>query len=157
MTRTPHMPKRLPDDCPLPGSRHTRAGGVSTRYTWRALERAVCGELDFGADAEGLPGYVHGGALSAIADEAMGLACWCEGHCAPGAQVDVTFLQPVRAGDHGQVRASLVESHGRKLHCQAEIRVADRLVARATGLFIATPLRDPALFAQWPGIDRFRP
>ena len=150
------MPEQLSQDTPLPGSRHTQSGGVQTQYVWHAAERVVHGDLQFTAVAEGLPGYVHGGALSAVADEAMGLACWSEGHCAPGAQVNVTFLRPVRAGDHGQVLASLVETLGRKLHCQAEIRVADRVVARATGIFVSVPLQDPAPFAGWPGLARFQ-
>jgi uncharacterized protein (TIGR00369 family) len=149
------MADRLEIDAALPGTRHTQAGGVQTRYTWQADARAVHGELLFQPEAQGLPGYVHGGALSAIADEAMGMACWCEGHCAPGAQVNVTFLQPVRAGDRGHVRAWVVSVAARKLQCEAEIRVADVVVARATGLFISVPLREPALFASWPGLERF--
>lgn len=151
------MPARLPYDCPMPETRHTRAGGVLAHYVWRAAVREIQGALTFGPEAEGLPGYVHGGALSAIADESMGLVCWSEGHCAPGAQVNVTFLHPVRVGDRGQVRASLVAAHERKLSCQAEIRVRDVLVARATGVFVSVPLRDPTPFAQWPGVDRFTP
>ncbi len=149
------MPTPLTQDCDLPGTRHTQAGGVETAYRWHAAERVVRGELRFGEAAEGLPGYVHGGALSAIADEAMGSACWSEGHCAPGAQVDVAFLRPVRAGDRGQVRAWLVATEGRKLRCQAEIRVGDDLVVRATGIFVSVPMTEPARFAAWPGLDRF--
>ena len=150
------MVEKLDSDAELPGTRHTQAGGVQTRYAWRAGAREVHGTLVFGEAAEGLPGYVHGGALSAIADEAMGMACWCEGHCAPGAQVSVAFLQAVRAGDHAEVRASVVTIAERKLHCHAEIRVADVVVARATGLFISVRMRDPALFAGWPGLERFQ-
>ncbi len=149
------MADRLLHDCPLPDSRHTRAGGVTTAYHWAAQERAVLGTLAFGADAEGLPGYVHGGALAAIADEAMGLACWCEGHCAPGAQVNVRFLRPVHAGDRGHVTARVVGIDGRKLQCEAELRVGDAVVAAATGLFVAVPLADATAFASWPGLARF--
>ena len=151
------MADRLENDVDLPGTRHTQAGGVQTRYAWQAGAREVHGELLFQTEAQGLPGYVHGGALSAIADEAMGMACWCEGHCAPGAQVSVNFLQPVRAGDRGQVRASVVAVAARKLQCQAEIRVGDVVVARATGLFVSVPMREPDLFAGWPGLERFQP
>jgi uncharacterized protein (TIGR00369 family) len=151
------MATPLLHDTPLPGTRHTRAGGVEAHYTWCAAERVVLGELHFGEDAEGLPGYVHGGALAAVADEAMGSACWAEGHCAPGAQVDVTFLRPVRAGDRGLVRASVAAVAGRKLQCQAEIRAGDVLVARAVGTFISVPMTEPALFAHWPGLERFQP
>lgn len=149
------MADRLEVDADLPGTRHTQAGGVQTRYVWRARTREVHGELAFGAQAQGLPGYVHGGALSAILDEAMGMACWCEGHCAPGAQVNVAFLHAVQAGDHGEVRASVAEIVGRKLHCQAEISVRDVVVARATGVFVSVTLQDPTLFDGWPGLERF--
>ncbi len=150
------MPERLLNDCALPGTHHTRAGGVEACYVWHAQARTVHGQLTFRPDAEGLPGYVHGGALSAVADEAMGLACWCEGFCAPGAQVNTTFLHPVRVGDRGVIQATLGEVQGRKLLCQAEILVGDVLVARTTGVFVSIPLDDPAPFAEWPGVTRFR-
>lgn len=151
------MAQALTMDTVLPGTRHTQAGGVQTHYEWRATAGEVHGGLLFGADAEGLPGFVHGGALSAIADEAMGLACWCEGHCAPGADVRVQFLAPVRAGDRGEVVARVREVDGRKLHAEAEVTVQGKIVARATGLFVSVPLRDRAPFAGWPGLDRFDP
>ena len=149
------MTERLHEDMDLPSARHTRAGGVLTQYRWHAQAREVVGDLQFLADAEGLPGYVHGGALSAIADEAMGLACWSEGHCAPGARIEMDFLRPVRAGDRAEVRARVVELQGRKLLCAAEIRVSDQVVAQGKGVFVSVPMRQPELFADWPGLQRF--
>ena len=154
------MATRLDVDSPLPGTRHTASGGVTAVYTWRASSDAtgqgvVHGDLAFGPDAEGLPGYVHGGALSAVCDEAMGMATWCEGHCAPGARVEVDFLRPVRAGDRAILTARVDRIDGRKLACSAEVRVGDVVVVRATGVFVSVPFRDPTPFAGWPGLERF--
>lgn len=154
--RTKEMAERLLEDCPLPGSRHTRAGGVQALYAWHAQVRAVHGQLQFDPDAEGLPGYVHGGALAAVLDEAMGMACWCEGQCAPGARIELEFQRPVRAGDRAEVHARVLRTDGRKLHCEATIQIGEKVMARAQGLFVAVPLQHPELFHDWPGLERFR-
>lgn len=151
------MSNRLLHDVDLDGSRHTRAGGVTASYRWLAAAREVRGLLHFGADAEGLPGHVHGGALSAAVDEAMGMACWCEGYCAPGVRVAAEFLLPLRPGATALLTARLLRAEGRKLHCSAEIWHAENAAVRATGLFVAVPLVDPAPFAGWPGLERFLP
>lgn len=156
------MATRLDSDASLPGSRHTASGGVAATYTWISSgpgpvgQGHVHGELVFGADAEGLPGYVHGGALSAVCDEAMGMACWCEGHCAPGARVEVDFLRPVRAGDTAILTARVDRLDGRKLVCSAQVQVGEHVVVRAVGVFVSIPLRDPTPFAGWPGVARFQ-
>src|SRR5512142_271164 len=49
---------------------------VSADYRFCAAERKVRGIVEFGTRAEGMPGFVHGGAISGVFDEALGLLSW---------------------------------------------------------------------------------
>ena len=46
----------------------------------------------FGAKTMGPPGHVHGGAMAATLDEAMGAVCWMNGHHVVAATITITFL-----------------------------------------------------------------
>jgi hypothetical protein len=54
---------------------------VSASYWFCAAERRVRGEVAFGIGAEGMPGCVHGGAISGVFDEALGLLSWAATSC----------------------------------------------------------------------------
>lgn len=149
------MTSVLEQDCDLPGSRFTTGERIRARYRWQASERRVVGELWFSAQAEGLPGFVHGGALSACADEAMGMAAWCMGFCAPGARISYDFRGPLLPPAQGQLTAWLERAEGRKLWCRARIGAGERTLVEAEGLYIAVTPKDLAPFAGWPGVTRF--
>ena len=79
---------------------------------------------------------VHGGMISAIADNAMAGAVYHRlGRRALTVQMNVQFLQPSRAGDwlEGRGRVSHMTRH--LVFCEAELFADDRLVARASGIF----------------------
>jgi len=88
-------------------------------------------------------GLAHGGLITALADNAMGLACALSG-AEVGALVTVSltcdFLSSARQGDWLEIDAKPVRV-GRTLgFASAEARVSDRIVARATAVFsIAAP------------------
>ena len=128
---------------------------MQLRWRWRAAHAQVEGELSFGPNAEGLPGHIHGGALAAVCDEAMGWACWCSGWIAPGARVETAFLAAVRPGQALTLVARVSAAQGRKIATVAELFADGRAVAQASGLYIAIVPKDLAAFAQWPGVDRF--
>jgi acyl-coenzyme A thioesterase PaaI-like protein len=47
----------------------------------------------FGPLTEGPPDSVHGGAIAAVLDEAMGAVSWMLGHRVLGARITVNYLQ----------------------------------------------------------------
>ncbi|MBI5608041.1 MAG: cupin domain-containing protein [Deltaproteobacteria bacterium] len=145
----------LAEDAALGASRHLRLSDVQLDWHWRSAERRVEGQLQFGPAAEGLPGHVHGGLLAALCDEAMGWACWCEGHIAPGAQIHSQFLAPAPSDRPLDLRAELVGSDGRSLYLAATVTAADQPVLLARGVYVSIKPKDLTPFAAWPGRDRW--
>jgi acyl-coenzyme A thioesterase PaaI-like protein len=101
----------------------------------------VTGELCFDALAQGPPGFAHGGALAAVLDEAMTIACWTRGRRVLVARLEVEYKKPVPLGVAVRVEARCVEELGRLCTTAGEIRLADgaaACAARATLVEIAT-------------------
>lgn len=143
-------------DCSLQAcaTRLAATAGLQAQYRWLANEQSVHGSVVFGSEHEGLPSFVHGGALSLLCDEAMGQACFLSGWIAPGAQVDVQFRAPARPGP-AEIRARVVGRSGRRLFAEASVAQHGKVLATARGLFVAIPPRDLTPFANWPGVERF--
>ena len=105
----------------------------------------VVGEVTFGAAFEGAPGCVHGGFVSAVLDEALGMASALSGRACMTAELTTRYHQhtPVSIPLRIEARLTLVE--GRKVRTSGELRHGDTVVAEASGLFIAV---DAAKFEQ---------
>ncbi len=91
----------------------------------------------FGPGSQGPPGHVHGGALAALLDEAMGFSAWIAGHRVVAAHIEVDFLALVPLGAVGTLDARIEGVNGRKVHVRARLDLPDGSVAaRSTGLFL---------------------
>jgi acyl-coenzyme A thioesterase THEM4 len=66
---------------------------VEADYWYCATERRVRGIIHFGEDSEGMPGFVHGGAISGVFDEAVGLLSWYLGAPVATRELVVRFRQ----------------------------------------------------------------
>ncbi len=91
-------------------------------------------------DHQGYPGYVHGGVVSALLDEAMGWATYGRGIWALTGRLQLRFRDIVPTGEPLTVRARIARDRGRTLDLVAELKDASgRLLAEAQGvLFRAT-------------------
>ena len=86
---------------------------------------------------EGPPGYVHGGIIATLLDEAMSKAVRVRGHTAMTRQMDVEYLRPVPSGVPIRIEARLVHSEGRKHWTEAKILNAHGVtLAAGKGLFV---------------------
>ena len=90
----------------------------------------------FGSKAMGPPGHVHGGAMAATLDEAMGAAAWMHNHRCVAATIKVTFLEMLPIETETTVEAKIDRVEGRKIHLRATLTSNATVVAEATGLFI---------------------
>jgi uncharacterized protein (TIGR00369 family) len=87
---------------------------------------------------EGPPGYMHGGAIATLMDEAMSKASRSAGGNAMTRKMEVEYLRPVPLRTLLLLEGRLIDVDGRKRSCRAELKKADgKLLARANGLFIA--------------------
>ncbi len=86
---------------------------------------------------EGPPGYVHGGVIATILDEAMSKSVRTLGITAMTRRMEVDYLRPVHSGAPIRIEARILRSEGRKHWSEAKILSEHgSTLAEATGLFI---------------------
>ena len=92
----------------------------------------------------GPPGHVHGGAMAATLDEAMGAVCWMNGHHVVAATITISFLAMLPIETETIVHAAIERVDGRKVHLRSTLTdLAGRKITEGTGLFIV--LKDEVL------------
>jgi acyl-coenzyme A thioesterase PaaI-like protein len=98
----------------------------------------------FGKGTMGPPGHVHGGAMAATLDEAMGAAAWMNNHHCVAATIKISFLEMLPVESETIVEAAIDRVEGRKIHLSAMLKsLTGKVVAEGTGLFVV--LRDEVL------------
>jgi uncharacterized protein (TIGR00369 family) len=105
------------------------AGDGSSRAEW-VVAPQFCG----------IPGYLHGGLILALLDDAMWYAAYGDGGFTMTAEAGVRYRAPVRAGQRVEVLGRVVGRSGRLWRLAAELREAGgRLLATAEGKFLEVP------------------
>ena len=112
------------------------AGGLQLEFLLAEDGRVVC--LPTISDSfEGPAGYLHGGIIATLLDEAMSKSVRALGLTAMTRQMEINYLRPVRSGAPIRVEGRLVCSEGRKHWSEARIIDArGHALADAKGLFI---------------------
>lgn len=95
----------------------------------------------FGPGTEGPPGHAHGGAISAIFDEVLGLAAWTAGHSVVVGELTIRFLKLLPVHAVVQVSSEILEQQGRKVKVQGRIHEGDTVYAQADCICIEIPAR----------------
>ncbi len=105
------------------------------------LEFRVEGEWAFATfiaqrEHQGYPGFVHGGVVGALLDEAMGWATYGRGIWAITGKMEMRFRAIVPTGEALEVRGRIARDRGRSLNVIAELRDgAGKILAEGEGLF----------------------
>jgi acyl-coenzyme A thioesterase PaaI-like protein len=117
---------------------------VRLAYFRKAGEPVLYAKAWFGKKTMGPPGHVHGGAMAATLDEAMGAAAWMNDFQCVAATIKISFLEMLPVETETIVEAKIDRVEGRKIHLRATLtNPAGKIVAEGTGLFIV--LRDEVL------------
>ena len=86
---------------------------------------------------QGAPGYVHGGIIATLLDEAMSKLNRPLGVLAMTRQMDVSYLKPAPIGSEMRLRSRFLRREGRKLFHEAELlSTAGEVLSRCSGLWI---------------------
>jgi uncharacterized protein (TIGR00369 family) len=86
---------------------------------------------------EGHPGYLHGGVIATLLDEAMSKSARARGLLTMTRRLEVEYLRPVPSRAPLRVEGRVAESDGRKHWMEAEIRdAAGTVLAQGKGLFL---------------------
>lgn len=118
------------------------SGGPSTHrlrvaYFKRPGDARLVGRAWFGPETQGPPGHAHGGAVSAVMDEALGAAAWADGHPVVVARLSVDFRTMVPLGTDATFEAWVERVDGRKVHTRGRLLDASgRLLAEGEALCI---------------------
>jgi acyl-coenzyme A thioesterase PaaI-like protein len=103
--------------------------------------------IRFGAATEGPPDSVHGGAIAAVLDEAMGAVCWMNGHPVVGARITINYLQMTPLGFDGRVESWIERIERRKIFIKSKLTDGHgRVHAEGDGLFIKLQAEQQARF-----------
>lgn len=104
----------------------------------------IRGRFRIGAGFQGGPGFVHGGIIATVLDEAMGKVNRFHDVTAVTAELSIEYHRPIRVDEEIVVEASHVERNGRQLWHAGEIRnAAGQVLAKGKGRFVVI---DPAQF-----------
>lgn len=102
-----------------------------------AADRSIVCHTTVGDNYEGPPGYVHGGMIATLLDEAMSKAVRARGATAVTRRMEVDYLRPVSSGAPIRIEGRVVRSEGRKHWAEAAIcSEAGTALAAGAGLFI---------------------
>lgn len=86
---------------------------------------------------EGPPGYLHGGIIATLLDEAMSKAVRAKGLPSMTRRMEVDYLLPVPSESPLRIEGRVVRNEGRKHWAEARILSEKGIVlAQATGFFI---------------------
>ena len=97
-------------------------------------------EMRMGPDAEGPPDHVHGGFTSAILDEVMGGAAWCNGYPVLAANINVSLRKSIPLGKRLYCAGKAERIDTRRIYTKGQIFDAEGLVyTSATAVFIRIP------------------
>ncbi len=136
---------------PSPSNPCFGCGGANPRGMRLAFDpdperRRIVGRFRLGAEYQGGPGFIHGGIIATVLDEAMGKVSRFSDVRAVTAELTVEYLKPVRVDQEIRVEAFESQREGRHLFHQGEIRDTEgELLARGRGRFVVV---DRAKFRQ---------
>ena len=99
----------------------------------------VHGSVLFGPAYEGAPGCVHGGFLSAVLDEALGLSCIFSGQPGMTGELTVRYLKPTPLEMPLRIETRFDRQDGRKIYNSGEIYSGAIKVVESKGVFISIP------------------
>jgi acyl-coenzyme A thioesterase PaaI-like protein len=137
----PFEPFPSPEGTFLAESNHVRLA-----YFRKPGERTLYAKAWFGTKTMGPPGHVHGGAMAAALDEAMGAAAWMSDYKSVAATITISFLAMLPLESETTIEARIDRVEGRKVHVRSQIAdPSGRIVAEGSGLFVV--LREDQLRA----------
>jgi uncharacterized protein (TIGR00369 family) len=108
----------------------------------KAQDGTIVCHATIGTNYEGPPGYVHGGMIATMLDEAMSKAVRTLGVTAMTRHMEVDYLRPVHSSVPIRIEGRLVRSDGRKHWAEAAVLSENgSKLATASGLFIEVKAR----------------
>lgn len=127
---------------PKPDNPCFGCGGANSRGMRLAFEQddarqRIVGRFRLGEEYQGGSGFLHGGIIALLLDEAMGKAARFHSARAVTADLRIEYKKPIRVNTEIVVEGFVARRDGRQLYHEGEIRnEAGDLLARGEGRFV---------------------
>lgn len=104
-------------------------------------DKTISAKVVFDEHKQGGPGILHGGAIAAVLDEAMGNATFEYGKGGFTATMTINYHKPIPLFQEVTIRAWIEKSDGKKVYALCEALLEDgSLAVSGTGLFIESEM-----------------
>jgi acyl-coenzyme A thioesterase PaaI-like protein len=131
---------RLPEAlaCSSFVSGRTEDGRLQVEYYRSQHAEGILAKVRFGPATVGPPGHVHGGAIAAVLDEAMGLSVALAGQPGMTAELHVRFRKPVPLNSVAIIQPRIREHRARRVGVRADLVDAGTgtIYANASAVFV---------------------
>ncbi len=105
-------------------------------WTWDIHDGRFVAHGTLGAAFEGPPGYVHGGWVALMFDEALGVANVAGGHPGMTARLTIRYRRPTPLRTELRLEAWTTGRQGRRITTVGTLHAGETLCAEAEGLFV---------------------
>jgi uncharacterized protein (TIGR00369 family) len=130
------MTQRDPEN-PCFGCGGANARGMKLVFERDERRQRIIGKFRLGPEYQGGAGFIHGGIIATVLDEAMGKVSRLRDVYAVTAELTIEYLKPVPVNEELSVEGFPERSDGRQLYHEGEIRnAAGVLLARGRGRFV---------------------
>ena len=124
-------------DNPCFGCGGANPRGMKLEFEQDDARQRIVGRFQLGEEYQGGSGYLHGGIIALLLDEAMGKAARFHSEHAVTAELRVEYKRPIPTGSEIVVEGFVTRRDGRQLYHEGEIRsAAGTLLARGEGRFV---------------------
>ena len=97
---------------------------------------ALVGRVWFAPATFGPPGFVHGGLIAYVMDEAMGTAAWLAGYPCVAASISVDYVEMTPLGEDCSVESRVLSVESKKLVVEGRLDLDGRTLVKARGIFV---------------------
>jgi uncharacterized protein (TIGR00369 family) len=131
------MKLEVKDDNPCFGCGGANPRGMKLEFEQDDARQRIVGRFRLGQEYQGGTGFVHGGIIALLLDEAMSKASRFHPAHAVTADLRVEYKKPIRVNSEIVVEGFVARRDGRQLYHEGEIRnEAGELLARGEGRFV---------------------
>jgi len=124
-------------DNPCFGCGGANARGMKLAFEQDDSRQRIVGRFRIGEEYQGGSGFLHGGIIAVLLDEAMGKAARFYAEPAVTAELRVEYKRPIPVNSEIVVEGFVTRRDGRQLYHEGEIRnAAGDLLARGEGRFV---------------------
>ncbi|MAB78696.1 MAG: hypothetical protein CMJ89_05015 [Planctomycetes bacterium] len=109
---------------------------IRMRFFKKCSDRSLIGRVWFGSATFGPPGFVHGGLVSFVLDEAMGTCCWIGGYPCIAANLSIDFVEMTPLEEDCLVEAKIVGVQPNKLVIETTLSLEGRVLVKGRGVFV---------------------